>query len=110
MTLTLITCLVADAAAVNEIARQMQIAAGGGDGGQYSFTVPLYEAAATDDSTPIRYWAGVNFQPEFKAQAEGYLTQYPNCTMDDYDPVANPGFPDQKLTALGLRRGLLKTP
>lgn len=110
MTLTLTSILAADQFAANEVSRHMQLAAGSGDGGQYTFIQPIYALAATDDSTPVQFWTAINFQPEYKAQAQSAMSQFPGATMEDYDPIANPGFPDQWLAANNLRRALPKLP
>lgn len=110
MILTLCYGLTKDQAALNEVARQMQLSAGGGDGGQYTFTQPIYEKTEPDDSTPFGYWTVVNFTAEGHAQAESELSQFPGSVMEDYDPLDNPGFPDQWLAANNLRRALPKLP
>lgn len=94
----------------NEVARQMQRAIDGTDYGNRTFSVPLFDANAGDDLTPIAYWCAVKFSPVSHATVDATVPQFPGTTSDDYDPIEDPTFPDRKLAEWGLRRALPKLP
>jgi hypothetical protein len=75
------------------------------------FTIPYFAIAATDDSTPLRYGCGPQFDDAGKAKALQLASAFPDATFDWYDVVSDSSPVAARLAALGLRRSLpLKLP
>lgn len=107
---TLITILATQQSQANAMAEQMQQVIDGTPNGSLTFTVPLFDLHATDDSVIVRYWSAPLLTPANREAVGSALVNFPGATVDDYDCVANPDFPNQKIVALDLRRALPKTP
>lgn len=60
--------------------------------------IPLYDEKAADDSTPVAYWSAQPLDEKTRAQLVAA-----GATLDDYDLVADPSFPQRKLKEWGLR-------
>lgn len=71
------------------------------------YTIPLYDEKSSDDSTPVAYWCAWNLDEQTRAQLVEELT---GAKFDDYDPVADPSFPQRKLKEWGLRTALPRMP
>lgn len=106
----------AHAAEANEAARQMQLASHGTQGGQFSFTVPLYAADAEDDSTPVGRWCGPTLHQDLPADGPSWYAQASAIvaslggTLWDWPGQQPADKPQQFLEHLNLRTALLTFP
>lgn len=91
----------------NAVARQMQLSADGTEGGENTFSVPLFSIQDATDETPSHYWCTVKFTPENRAAVGAILPQFPGGSVHDYDSDSNPGFPQGVLARLNLRASII---
>lgn len=101
---TLIIILTAYQAAANALAKQLQLSVSGTDGGEFTFTVPVFLATYSTDVTPHGYWSAPVLSDAVYQQVLAALVQFPSSTVAQYDGDKDPAFPDLQLTSMGLRR------
>jgi hypothetical protein len=100
----------------NEAARLMQLASHGTEGGQFSFTVPLFAVDAEDDSTPVGRWCGPWLHQNMPEAAPSYYEQAKAVvsslggTLWDWPDQQPPELPEQFLASLNLRRAVSLMP
>jgi hypothetical protein len=79
-------------------------------GGALTFSVPLFPASAQDDSTPSHYWCSAEVLQENIPLLLSLQPSIQGSLVEQYDLASQSGYPQQRLTQLGLRTAKPRLP